>query len=221
MVTKIHEQLVHIPIDSQSLEGMLSLRNRAQAIVIFAHGSGSSRLSRRNRFVAEVLSGAGVDTLLFDLLTKEEDMVYENRFDIKLLKERLVTATKWVREEPRTKGCRIGYFGASTGAAAALWAAAELGDEIGAVVSRGGRPDLARPYLSRVKAPTELIVGGLDEVVIELNRVAFDLLRCKKDLAIIPGASHLFEEPGKLDEVAQLAAAWFREHLNPASPGRK
>lgn len=221
MVTKIHDQLVHIPIDSQSLEGMLSLRNRAQAIVIFAHGSGSSRLSRRNRFVAEVLSGAGVDTLLFDLLTKEEDMVYENRFDIKLLKERLVTATKWVREEPRTKGYRIGYFGASTGAAAALWAAAELGDEIGAVVSRGGRPDLARPYLSRVKAPTELIVGGLDEVVIELNRVAFDLLRCKKDLAIIPGASHLFEEPGKLDEVAQLAAAWFREHLNPASPGRK
>lgn len=217
MVTKLNEQLVQIPINSHSLEGILSLRNRAQAIVIFAHGSGSSRLSRRNRFVAEVLSGAGVDTLLFDLLTREEDLVYENRFDIELLKNRLRTATKWVQEDARTRGYRIGYFGASTGAAAALWAAAELGGEIGAIVSRGGRPDLARPYLSRVTAPTQLIVGGLDEVVIELNRLAYDLLRCEKDLAIIPGASHLFEEPGKLDQVAQLASAWFRKHLNPAA----
>jgi len=216
MVTKIHEEPVHIPLDSGSLEGILSLRNKAQAIVIFAHGSGSSRLSKRNRYVAEVLSGAGLDTLLFDLLTKEEDLVYENRFDIKLLKDRLILATKWVRENPQTKTFRMGYFGASTGAAAALWAAAELGAKIGAVVSRGGRPDLAKPYLSRIKAPTLLIVGGLDDVVIPLNKMAYDLLAGEKDLAIIPGASHLFEESGKLDEVASLAADWFKKYLQPA-----
>jgi len=216
VVTKIHEEEVRIPIDSGYLEGTLSLRNKAQAIVIFAHGSGSSRFSKRNKYVAEVLSGAGVDTLLFDLLTKEEDMVYENRFDIKLLKDRLKAATKWVRENPAIKKFRIGYFGASTGAPAALWAAAELGKDIGAVVSRGGRPDLAKPYLSRVKAPTLLIVGSLDDVVIPLNRMAYELLGGEKELAIIPGASHLFEEPGKLDEVARLAADWFRKHLQPA-----
>jgi putative phosphoribosyl transferase len=216
VVTKIHEEEIRIPIDSEFIEGTLSLRNKGQAIVIFAHGSGSSRFSKRNKYVAEVLSSAGVDTLLFDLLTKEEDAVYENRFDIKLLTERLKMATRWVREDPRTKTFRIGYFGASTGAAAALWAAAELGDEIAAIVSRGGRPDLAKPHISRVKAPTLLIVGGLDDVVIELNKMAYALLTGEKDLVIIPGASHLFEEAGKLDEVARFAADWFRKYLQPA-----
>ncbi len=206
-------QPVHIPVDSVSLEGDLAVPREAESLVIFAHGSGSSRHSPRNNFVAEVLRKAGMGTLLFDLLTVEEDAFYENRFNIPLLTERLKAATRWVKERPETENFAIGYFGASTGAAAALGAAAELGPSIGAVVSRGGRPDLAEKALPDVKAPTLLIVGGLDDVVIELNQDAYEKLGAKKELRIVPGATHLFEEPGKLEEAARLAAEWFKKHL--------
>ena len=209
----ISQQPVHIPSDSIFLEGDLSIPQWARAVVIFAHGSGSSRLSPRNKFVAEVLHDSGLATLLFDLLTKEEDSVYENRFNIALLTDRLKLATRWFKDQPQTKEFGVGYFGASTGAAAALWAAADIGPEIGAVVSRGGRPDLAKKYLEHVKSPTLLIVGGYDDVVIKLNEQAYKLIKAEKELKIIPGASHLFEEPGKLEEVARLAAGWFREHF--------
>jgi len=184
--------------------------------VIFAHGSGSSRLSSRNRFVAEALRRAGLGTLLFDLLTEIEDRDYERRFDIDLLTHRLLGATAWARHRPELKDLMYGYFGASTGAAAALKAAAELGDTIDAVVSRGGRPDLALESLARVTAPTLLIVGGHDEDVIELNRKAYARLTGVAELEIVPGATHLFEEPGTLEEVACLAAVWFRRHLGAA-----
>jgi len=209
----ISQQPVHIPSDSVFLDGDLSIPRRARAVVIFAHGSGSSRLSPRNKFVAEVLHDSGLATLLFDLLTEEEDSVYENRFNIALLTDRLKLATRWFKDQPQTKEFGVGYFGASTGAAAALWAAADIGPEIGAVVSRGGRPDLAKKYLEHVKSPTLLIVGGYDDVVIKLNEQAYKLIKAEKELKIIPGASHLFEEPGKLEEVARLAAGWFREHF--------
>lgn len=215
MATEGIEQLVQISADSVTLEGMLVVPAKAEGMVLFAHGSGSSRHSPRNNFVAKVLRENGIGTLLIDLLSEREDTVYKTRFDIRLLTDRLTTATKWLMGQPQTKGLKIGYFGASTGAAAALEAAAALGPIIGAVVSRGGRPDLAGPVLGRVKAPTLLIVGGNDDVVIELNQQAYELLGGKKELIIIPGATHLFEEPGTLEEVARLAAEWFTRHLGP------
>jgi dienelactone hydrolase len=181
--------------------------------VLFVHGSGSSRLSPRNNFVAAKLNDAGFGTLLMDLLTQQEDANYENRFDIDLLTWRLERVTQWVMEEPHCSALAIGYFGASTGAAAALNAAATFGSTIGAVVSRGGRPDMAMDALANVRAPTLLIVGSLDHVVIELNRQAYEKLQAKKHLAIVKGATHLFEEPGTLQEVANLAAAWFGRHI--------
>lgn len=207
------EQLVQIPADSVTLEGMLVVPAKAEGMVLFAHGSGSSRHSPRNNFVAKVLRESGIGALLIDLLTEREDAVYQTRFDINLLTDRLTAATKWLMGQPQTKRLKIGFFGASTGAAAALEAAAVLGPLIGAVVSRGGRPDLAGPALDRVKAPTLLIVGGNDDIVIELNQQAYELLGGKKELIIIPGATHLFEEPGALEEVARLAAEWFKQYL--------
>jgi putative phosphoribosyl transferase len=183
--------------------------------VVFAHGSGSSRLSPRNVQVARHLNENRLETLLFDLLTPEEELDRGNVFDIPLLVDRLETATSWLRRRPEALGLPIGFFGASTGAAAALWAAAELGHEIRAVVSRGGRPDLAAPHLGLVQAPTLLIVGGADDAVLELNREAATKLRCEWELAVVPGASHLFAEPGALEEVAELAATWFTKHLSP------
>lgn len=204
---------VHIPADSVVLEGDLGIPRGAQALVIFAHGSGSSRHSKRNKYVAQVLRETGLGTLLFDLLTKEEDTIYENRFNIPLLTKRLLSTTRWVREQTLTKKLKIGYFGASTGAAAALIAAIDPAAGISAIVSRGGRPDLAERALEHVQSPTLFIVGGDDYVVIELNQQAHKLMKAEKELRIIPGASHLFEEPGTLEEVAHLAAEWFKKHL--------
>jgi len=206
---------VVVPADGHRLPGNLTVPRGAIGLVVFAHGSGSSRLSPRNRFVATTLQRARIGTLLFDLLTPEEDQLQENRFDIPLLSRRLVAATTWVQDRPEAAGLGIGYFGASTGAAAALMAAASLHGTIRAVVSRGGRPDLAMPVLGEVAAPTLLIVGGLDDVVITLNRKAHAQLTGVRNLAIIPGATHLFEEPGTLEEVARLAADWFARHLEP------
>ncbi len=211
-------QEVEIPLDGETHRGTLGVPARAAGIALFAHGSGSSRLSSRNRFVADTLRREGVATLLFDLLTEHEDRVYETRFDIDLLTRRLLGATAWVSQQQPTQQLAIGYFGASTGAAAALMAAAELGGAIGAVVSRGGRPDLAMAELPRVRAPTLLIVGGDDDVVIELNRQAYAQLRGIRELKIIPGASHLFEEPGTLEEVARLASRWFTQYLGGQKP---
>jgi putative phosphoribosyl transferase len=205
---------VHIPADSVELDGDLILPPSARGVVLFAHGSGSSRFSPRNTYVAEVLQQRGIGTLLFDLLTREEDQDYATRFDIPLLTERLLAATSWLQAEPGTQALRLGYFGASTGAAAALQAAAKMGDKIAAVVSRGGRPDLAGEVaLRRVTAPTLLIVGGADYGVIELNQQADALLNCEKRLTLIPGATHLFEEPGTLQQAARAAAEWFAQHL--------
>jgi len=195
------------------LAGYLTVPENTPQIVVFAHGSGSSRHSPRNRHVADVLNGAGLGTLLFDLLTPEEERDRANVFDIGLLARRLAGVTNWLRDQPRAANAAIGYFGASTGAAAALRAAAEPGADIAAVVSRGGRPDLARPRLAAVTAPTLLIVGGHDEVVLDLNRRAQRELRCENDLAVVPGAGHLFEEPGTLDAAAGLARDWFITHL--------
>jgi putative phosphoribosyl transferase len=208
---------VRISIGPVTLEGELGIPDGAGGVVLFAHGSGSSRHSPRNQFVARTLRESGVGTLLFDLLTAEEEVEDELtralRFDIKLLAQRLVGATQWIEAQPETKSLGIGYFGSSTGAAAALVAAAEVGPAIQAVVSRGGRPDLAGDALPRVRAATLLIVGGLDYGVIELNEQAFAKLRCEKQLKIVPGATHLFEEPGTLEEVARLAADWFQQQL--------
>ena len=206
-------QIVHIPAESVVLEGALDVPQDAHAVVIFAHGSGSSRHSKRNRYVAQVLREVSLATLLFDLLTKEEDLIYENRFDIPLLANRLSSVTRWVKKQPQARNLRIGYFGASTGAAAALVAAAEPDSEVDAIVSRGGRPDLAEKYLHLVAAPTLFIVGGDDYIVTQLNQQAYNFLKVKKELQIIPGASHLFEEPGALEQVAHLAAEWFNKHL--------
>jgi putative phosphoribosyl transferase len=213
MATEHFEQTVQIPVDSTRLEGSLAIPGQSKGLVIFAHGSGSSRFSPRNNYVAQVLRQAGIGTLLMDLLTQQEDSAYETRFNIDLLTERLLLATRWVQEQPRTKDLKIWYFGASTGAAAALKAAAIEGSKIGAVVSRGGRPDLAGEALTRVQAPTLLIVGGRDTVVLRLNREALAKLKGKKELVIIPGATHLFEEPGALEEVARLATEWFKQYL--------
>jgi dienelactone hydrolase len=208
------EKLVHIKTDSVALEGALAIPEDGRGMVLFAHGSGSSRHSPRNNYVARELRAVGLGTLLIDLLTEEEDRIYQTRFDIDLLTRRLLAATEWLKEQPQTRGLNIGYFGASTGAAAALKAAATLGPAIDAVVSRGGRPDLAEPDLENVQAPTLLIVGGYDDVVIELNRSAYEKLKGKKELVIVPGATHLFEEPGKLEAVAGLAASWFKLYLS-------
>ncbi len=207
------EREVDIPFDAATHRGDLGLPPGVSGLVIFAHGSGSSRRSSRNRFVAEALRSAGLGTLLFDLLTETEDRDYERRFDIDLLTRRLLGATAWARHQPELKNLMFGYFGASTGAAAALEAAAELGDMIDAVVSRGGRPDLAMESLARVTAPTLLIVGGRDEGVIELNRKAHARLTGVAELEIVPGATHLFEEPGALEEVARLASVWCSRYL--------
>lgn len=209
---------IQIPIDSITLEGNLTIPEEAKGIVVFAHGSGSSRFSSRNRFVAQELQKEGLETLLFDLLTAEEeriDMVTAHlRFDIDLLANRLVEVTNWLLSNPDTKNLNIGYFGASTGAAAALIAAKEHAGVVKAVVSRGGRPDLAEKALPDVKAPTLLIVGGQDFQVIEMNQWALDRLKAEqKELKIVPGATHLFEEPGTLEEVADLAGEWFKRYL--------
>ena len=206
---------IEIPIGGCVHMGLLGVPVSAIGLVIFAHGSGSSRLSKRNNYVAEVIREHGMATLLFDLLTEKEDQVYENRFDIPLLTERLIEVTHWVKTQLTLANLAIGYFGASTGAAAALKAAAALGDTVAAVVSRGGRPDLAGvDDLSAVVSPTLLIVGGYDDVVIELNQGAFAAMRCDKDLQIVPGATHLFEEPGTLEQAARLASDWFARHLS-------
>jgi putative phosphoribosyl transferase len=220
-----NEQFIQIPIGSVSLSGDLTVVEGSPGIVLFAHGSGSGRHSRRNRYVAKVLQDTGLDTLLFDLLTEEEEVTDERtrhlRFDIGLLANRLVAVTDWlVQNRAASNNLNIAYFGASTGAAAALAAAAKRVDIIKAVVSRGGRPDLADPYLGQVKAPTLLIVGGYDTPVIQMNQEAFDKLqqlsaqKGEKELVVVPEATHLFEEPGKLEVVAQLASGWFARFLN-------
>jgi dienelactone hydrolase len=205
---------VQIPAGLAELDGELILPSAATGVVLFAHGSGSSRFSPRNTYVAEILQHQGIGTLLFDLLTREEDQIYETRFDIALLTRRLIAATEWLQNNPKTNNMNIGYFGASTGAAAALQAAAMMGNKISAVVSRGGRPDLAGAVaLRRVTAPTLLIVGGADYGVIELNQQAEALLNCERKLTLIPGATHLFDEPGSLQQAARCAAEWFVQHL--------
>lgn len=210
-------QEVKIPVGKVTLEGFLHIPPEAKGVVLFAHGSGSSRLSPRNQFVARFLQENQVGTLLFDLLTPKEEEVdnisRELRFNIPFLAERLIGASKWVDQYPETHSSSIGYFGASTGAAAALIAAAELGERVKAVVSRGGRPDLAGHVLGVLQSPTLLIVGGNDFGVIELNQHAFDLINCKKKIEIVPGATHLFEESGTLEEVGRMASIWFQEHL--------
>ena len=200
------------------LDGHLTIVDQTKALVLFAHGSGSSRHSPRNQFVARTLNDAGLATLLFDLLTPEEESVdlytREHRFDIGLLSERLVYAAKWAKQQEETRNLRIGYFGSSTGGAAALVAAAELSGDVAAVVSRGGRPDLAGDALPKVKAPTLLILGGEDHVVIELNEQARAKMKCECKIDIVPGATHLFEEPGALEQVAKLASDWFVKYLS-------
>jgi putative phosphoribosyl transferase len=217
MEPNCEERLVRIAAGRVLLEGNLSLPKGARGIVLFAHGSGSSRFSPRNRYVARLLNQGKLATLLVDLLSPEEEAVDQRtaqlRFNIGLLAERLVAVTDWFVEQPNTRPLPIGYFGASTGAAAALVAAAERPKIVRAVVSRGGRPDLAGPALAHVEAPTLLMIGGSDPLVIELNRAALAQLRCEKRLVIVPGATHLFEEPGALDEVARLTRQWFERHL--------
>lgn len=203
---------VEIFLDKIKLNGILNIPKEAKAIIIFAHGSGSSRFSPRNNYVARVLNNSNLATLLFDLLTEEEDRNYENRFNIELLAKRLIDVTKWIEKYPETKGLKIGYFGSSTGAAAALLAETKI-ENIYAIVSRGGRPDLVLSHLPKVKAPTLLIIGEKDEIVIKLNKLAYEYLKNEKEIVIIPGASHLFEEPGKLEEVARLASKWFIKHI--------
>lgn len=214
-----HEEAVfpvEIVAGEARLQGELALPRPAKGIVLFAHGSGSSRHSPRNAYVARTLRAAALGTLLFDLLTAAEDRDYATRFDIPLLTSRLLAATRWVAGQSRAAGLSIGYFGASTGAAAALAAAADLGTRVGAVVSRGGRPDLAgRAALPRVTAPTLLIVGGRDPTVIDLNRDAYAQMVCVKSLQIVPGATHLFEEPGTLEQVAAHASEWLARWLAP------
>lgn len=206
-----------IKILPSGVDGDLAIPISTRGVVVFAHGSGSSRLSSRNRFVAGVLREARFTTLLLDLLTAEEEQIdlqtRHLRFDIDLLANRLVEATKWLADNAETSGLPVGYFGASTGAAAALIAAGQLPEVIGAVVSRGGRPDLAGTALAEVRAPTLLIVGGNDHPVIELNDKAWIQLQCEKKFEIVPGATHLFEEPGTLEQVATLASDWFQDHL--------
>jgi putative phosphoribosyl transferase len=214
---RLEERQVRVDVGAAQLEGGLVIPRPARGVVLFAHGSGSSRHSPRNRYVAGVLNKGGLATLLIDLLTPDEEQVDLRtghlRFDIGLLAERLVGAAEWLSRTPETKGLGIGYFGASTGGGAALAAAAKRPDLAGAVVSRGGRPDLAGSALPRVKSPTLLIVGGYDHPVIQMNERAIAQMRCEKILAIVPGATHLFEESGTLEEVARLSREWFEKHL--------
>jgi putative phosphoribosyl transferase len=204
---------IDIPLTSVTLKGDLVIPENATGIVVFSHGSGSSRFSTRNRMVAELIQKQNIGTLLFDLLTEEEDEIYENRFNIDLLVSRLIETTEWLMDYKEVKFLPIGYFGASTGAASALRAAAYFGNTIKAVVSRGGRPDMALSALHQVMASTLLIVGGMDVPVIGMNKMAFDELQSVKEMKIIHGATHLFEEPGKLQEVANLAIIWYKRHL--------
>jgi pimeloyl-ACP methyl ester carboxylesterase len=204
---------IDIPLSTVILKGDLVIPENTIGIVIFSHGSGSSRFSSRNRMVAELIQKQNFATFLFDLLTEKEDQIYENRFNIDLLTSRLIETTEWLMEHKNTKGLPVGFFGASTGAASALRAAAYFGKTVKAVVSRGGRPDMAITELPMVTAPTLLIVGGLDVPVIGMNKMAFDELESVKEMKIIPGATHLFEEPGKLLEVADLAIAWYKKYL--------
>jgi putative phosphoribosyl transferase len=210
---RAHDPEVIMPAGGVQVAGNLTLPEGARGIVLFAHGSGSSRHSPRNRYVAATLDRAGLGTLLFDLLTVDEEADRANVFDIDLLARRLLDVTTWLRSGPETKHLRIGYFGASTGAAAALRAAADPHAQVAAIVSRGGRPDLAGAALDHVRAPTLLIVGGHDRTVLDLNRAAQGRLRCENRLEIVPGATHLFEEPDALERVAELAAGWFSTHL--------
>jgi putative phosphoribosyl transferase len=212
--TKGTERLVEIAAGGRRLSGILTVPRAAGGVVAFAHGSGSGRFSPRNQFVARVLQEAGLATLLLDLLEEEEAEDREKVFDIDLLAERLESAGTWLSRDPETRSLRLGYFGASTGAGAALVAAARAPDAVGAVVSRGGRPDLARASLPAVRAPTLLIVGGNDDVVIDLNEEALRQLRCPRELVVIPGATHLFPEPGALEEVARLATEWLVRYLH-------
>lgn len=212
-MTARHEHGIRIKEGRITLDGILGLPADPCGVVVFAHGSGSGRLSPRNNFVANHLQQAGLATLLLDLLTEEEADDRRKVFDIDLLADRLLLAKSWVETGQRTRGLPSGYFGASTGAGAALQAAAREPANIKAIVSRGGRPDLAEPYLPSVTAPTLLIVGGHDEPVIELNQTAYDFLTCEKKLIIIPGATHLFEEPGTLEQVAEQAGKWLRQYL--------
>jgi putative phosphoribosyl transferase len=213
-MTTRHERNIQIIRGELVLEGILGLPPDSSGIIVFAHGSGSGRLSPRNNFVAHHLQQNGLATLLLDLLTPEEAEDRRKVFDIDLLADRLLLAKAWLEEEPRTMKLRLCYFGASTGAGAALQAAAREPSNIHAVVSRGGRPDLAEPYLPSVTAPTLLIVGGWDEPVIEMNQSAYEMLTCEKKLIIVPGATHLFEEPGTLEQVAEHAGRWFLRHLH-------
>lgn len=207
------ENYVQVPSGAETLKGILAVPRNARGIVLFAHGSGSGRFSPRNNYVARVLQEGGIATLLIDLLTEEEARDRTKVFDIDLLTERVLDVTAWLRQRPETRGLAIGYFGASTGAAAALKAAAREGTGIAAVVSRGGRPDLAADVLDRVRVPTLLLVGGNDEPVVELNQEAYNLLPGEAELVIVPGATHLFEEPGALEEVARLARDWFLRYM--------
>ena len=213
----IEEGLVYVNAGRVTLEGNLLIPDGARGLVMFAHGSGSSRFSSRNRYVADVLRQSGVGTLLIDLLTRDEESVdlrtAHLRFDIGLLADRLVGASEWLAKQPETMSLKLGLFGASTGGGAALVAAARVPERIHAVVSRGGRPDLAGPALPAVQAPTLLIVGGDDGPVIGMNQEAYDQMSCERQMVIVPHASHLFEEPGTLEEVARLAAEWFTRHL--------
>ncbi len=216
------EREITVGANGVELQGVLAVPTPARGVVLFAHGSGSGRLSPRNRFVAEALQAGGLATLLIDLLAEDEAKDRAKVFDIALLADRLLAASAWLAQEPATRRLALGYFGASTGAGAALQAAARAPERVAAVVSRGGRPDLAAPYLPRVTAPTLLIVGGHDEPVIRMNEEALALLRCQKDLMIVPGATHLFEEPGTLEQVAALARDWFVRYLvGREAPPRK
>ena len=213
MPGKRRERLVEVKAGAVRLKGILGLPASMAGVVLFAHGSGSGRLSPRNTFVAHMLQDGGLATLLIDLLEEREEDDRRKVFDIDLLADRLLAATEWLAQEPLTRGLQFGYFGASTGAGAALQAAARAPSSVAAVVSRGGRPDLAAPYLPQVKAPTLLIVGGHDSPVIQMNDEALALLSCPKELVIVPGATHLFEEPGTLEEVAVLARRWFLRYI--------
>ena len=213
MTSRQNEEAVTIRSEPVALSGFLGIPPNTRGIVLFAHGSGSGRFSPRNRFVAQHLQEGGLATLLIDLLMTEEEDYRHNVFDIDLLADRALLASAWLREDPRTKPLPLGYFGASTGAGAALQAAARAPFDVGAVVSRGGRPDLAERYLPQVTAPTLLLVGSEDQPVIKMNQQAYRLLRCPKQLTIIPGATHLFEEAGTLEEVAEQALRWFQQHL--------
>jgi dienelactone hydrolase len=205
---------IEIRLGTVVLKGNLRLAQNSKGIILFSHGSGSSRLSTRNNYVADILLEKGFSSFLFDLLTKEEDLIYENRFNIELLTERLVSVTKWIKKNPETKKLAIGYFGASTGAASALYAATQKDTNVKVIVSRGGRPDLAMPILNKVNVPTLLLVGGNDHIVLELNKEAQSLINGICELDIVEGASHLFEETGKLDIVANLSSDWFDKYMN-------